>query len=131
MGVRPLPGMVAIAEYPSRWEADVAAARLHEAGYEATVLVDPASEVAPHHITYRLATLVVRAEVADLAAELLGLERPDAEAERLDAAFHQRRFTDRPAWIRYLTWTLVIAIPVPIAISALILLWTTLRSIFP
>ncbi len=123
--------MVPIAEYSSRWEAEVAAARLREAGYEATVLVDPASEVAPHHITYRLATLVVRAEVADLAAEVLGLERPDVEAENLDAAFHQRRFSDRPAWVRYLTWTLVLAVPVPIAVSGLILLWTALRSIFP
>ena len=123
--------MVAIAEYANRWEANVAAARLQEAGFEAIVLVDPASEVAPHHITYRLATLVVRAEVADTAAEVLGLERPDVEAESLDAAFHQRRFADRPAWVRYLTWTLVIAIPVPIAISGLLLLWTTLGSIFP
>ena len=123
--------MVAIAEYPSRWEADVAAARLHEAGYEATVLVDPASEVAPHHITYRLATLVVRAEVADLAAELLGLEQPDIEAERLDATFHQRRFADRPAWVRFLTWTLIIVWPVPVAISGLLVLWIVLRSIFP
>lgn len=123
--------MVPIAEYPSRWEADVAAARLREEGYEAAVLVDPATEIAPHHITHRLAVLVVRAEVAGPAAGVLGLERPDTEAERLDAAFHQRRFADRPAWIRYLTWTLIVAIPVPLAISAVILLWTTLRSIFP
>lgn len=82
MGVRPLPGMVPIAEYASRWEADVAAARLREAGYEAAVLVDPATEIAPHHITHRLAVLVVRAEVADPAAEVLGLERPDIEADR-------------------------------------------------
>jgi hypothetical protein len=123
--------MVPLAEYPSRWEANVAAARLHEAGYEATVLVDPASEVAPHHITYRLATLVVRAEVADRAAEVLGLERPDVEAERLDAAFHQRRFADRPAWVRYLTWALIVAVPVPLAISGLLLLWTLLRGVFP
>ena len=123
--------MVAIAEYANRWEANVAAARLQEAGFEAIVLVDPATEVAPHHITHRGAVLVVRAEVADTAAEVLGLERPDVEAESLDAAFHQRRFADRPAWVRYLTWTLVIAIPVPIAISGLLLLWTTLGSIFP
>ena len=131
MRVRPLPGMVPIAEYPSRWEANVAAARLKEAGYEAAVLVDPATDVAPHHVTDRLAVLVVRTEVADPAAELLGLERPDIEAERLDAAFHQRRFADRPPWVRYLTWTLLIAIPGPLAISGLLLLWTVLRSMFP
>ncbi len=131
MGVRPLPGMVPIAEYPSRWEADVAAARLREAGFETTVIFDPATNVAPHHVTERLAVVVVRAEVADPAAELLGVERPDVEAEHLDAAFHQRRFADRPAWVRYLTWALIIAIPGPIAISGLVLLWTVLQSMFP
>ena len=129
--MRPLSGMVSIAEYATRWEANVAAARLREAGYEAVVLVDPATEVAPHHVTYRPAVLVVRSEVADLAVDVLGLERPDGEVDHLDAAFHQRRFADRPAWIRYLTWTLVIAIPVPVAISGLIVLWMVLRSVFP
>ena len=123
--------MVAIAEYPSRWDADVAAARLRDEGYEAAVLVDPATGVAPHHITYRPAVLVVRDEFADLAAEVLGLERPDTEAERLDAAFHQRRFADRPAWVRCLTWIVFIAIPGPFIVVGLWLTWTALRSVFP
>ena len=123
--------MVPIAEYASRWEANVALARLKEAGYEAAVIVDPATDVAPHHVTERLAVLVVRTEVADPAAEVLGLERADIEAEYLDAAFHQRRFADRPAWVRYLTWALIIAIPGPIAIAGLLLLWTLLSSMFP
>ncbi|MCY4665967.1 MAG: hypothetical protein OXC00_15025 [Acidimicrobiaceae bacterium] len=129
--MRPLPGMVSIAEYATRWEANVAAARLQAAGYEAAVLVDPATEVAPHHVTYRPAVLVVRAEVADTAAEVLGLERPDIEAERLDATFHRRRFADRPAWVRYLTWTLLIAVPTPLVISALLAIGWGLQSIFP
>lgn len=124
-------GMVPIAEYPSRWEANVAAARLLEAGYEATVLIDPATDVAPHHVTDRLAVVVVRAEAAERAAELLGVERLDTEAERLDAAFHQRRFADRPAWVRYLTWTLIIAIPGPFAVVGLWVLWTAWRALFP
>ena len=123
--------MVPIAEYPSRWEANVALARLKEAGFEAAVIVDPATDVAPHHVTERLAVLVVRTEVADPAAEVLGLERADIEAEYLDAAFHQRRFADRPAWVRYLTWALIIAVPGPIAIAGLLLLWTLLSSMFP
>ena len=123
--------MVAIAEYPDRWEADVAAARLRGEGYEAAVLVDPATTVAPHHITHRLAVLVVRAEVADRAAEVLGLERPDTEAARLDAAFHQRRFADRPAWIRYLFWIVFIAIPGPFIVVALWVMWNTVRGVFP
>jgi len=129
--VRPLPGMVAIAEYANRWEADVAAARLSEAGYESAVLVDPATDVAPHHVTHRLAVLVVRKEAASAASELLGLDRPDEEAERLNSAFHQRRFADRPAWVRYTTWALVIAIPGPVAVVSAWLLWAALRNLFP
>ena len=131
MGVRPMPGMVPIAEYASRWEANVAAARLSEAGYEAAVLVDPAIDVAPHHVTDRVAVLVVRSEAAVAASETLGLDRPDLEAEKLDAAFHRRRFADRPAWVRYTTWTLIIAIPGPIAVLGTWLLWTLLRGLFP
>ncbi len=129
--MRPLPGMVAIAEYANRWEADVAAARLSEAGYESAVLVDPATDVAPHHVTHRLAVLVVRKEAADSAYELLGLDRPDEEAERLNSAFHQRRFADQPAWVRYTTWALVIAIPGPVAVVSIWLLWTVLGNLFP
>ena len=109
----------------------MAAARLLEAGYEAVVIFDPATDVAPHHVTERLAVLVVRSEVADPAAAVLGLERPDLEAESLDAAFHQRRFADRPTWVRYLTWALVIAIPGPFAVVGLWLMWTALQSLFP
>ncbi len=129
--MRPLPGMVAIAEYANRWEAEVAAARLSEAGYESAVLVDPATDVAPHHVTHRLAVLVVRKEAADSASELLGLDRPDEEAERLNSAFHQRRFADQPAWVRYTTWALVIAIPGPVAVVSIWLLWTVLGNLFP
>ena len=126
-----MPGMVPVAEYPSRWEANVAAARLREAGYEAAVLVDPATEVAPHHVTERIAVLVVRAEAVERAADLLGVPLADAEAERMDAHFHQRRFADRPAWVRYLTWVLVVAIPGPFAVVAIWLLWRLLRGLFP
>lgn len=131
VGVRPLPGMVSIAEYPTSWEANVAAARLQEAGYEAAVLVDPATDVAPHHVTHRLAVLVVRKEAVDSAREVLGLHQPDHEAQKLDAAYHHRRFVDQPAWVRYATWALLLAIPGPIAVVALWLAWTALSSLFP
>ena len=122
--------MAAIAEYPSRWEAEVAAARLREAGYEAAVLAE-AWEANSQDTSYCLAAVVVRAEVADLAAGVLGLERPDIEAEHLDAAFYQRRFADRPAWVRHLTWIVFIAIPGPLIVVGLVLLWTVLQGIFP
>ncbi len=130
-GVKPIKGMVTIAEYPSRWEANVAAARLRDAGLESTVLVDPATDVAPHHVTDRMAVLVVREEAAEPAAAILDPIRSDREAERLDAAYHQHRFSDRPAWIRYATWALIIAIPGPLALSALWVLWYGVRGLFP
>lgn len=129
--MRPLPGMVPIAEYPNRWEANVAAARLLEAGYESTVLIDPATDVAPHHVTHRIALVVVREAVADRAAEILGSDQRDHEAERLDAGFHQRRFADRPDWVRYTTWLLILAVIGPLLVTALWLWWTATSSLFP
>ena len=102
--------MVPIAEFANKWEANVAAARLGESGYESTVLVDPATDIAPHHVTDRVAVLVVREEIADVAAGILGIDLIDSEAEALDAAYHQRRFEDRPTWVRYATWALILAI---------------------
>ena len=123
--------MVPIAEFANKWEANVAAARLGESGYESAVLVDPATDIAPHHVTDRVAVLVVRAEIADVAAEILGIDLIDAEAEALDAAYHQHRFEDRPAWVRYATWALILAIPVPLAIAAILLLLWLALGLFP
>ncbi len=131
--MRPLPFMTPIAEYANRWEANVAAARLREAGFEATVLVDPATDVAPHHVTERMAVLTVRSEAAEAAGEVLGLNEPrNAEVERLDAAYYHRRFKDRPKWVRYTTWALIIAVPAPLAIATLLLIWlATTNLLFP
>lgn len=127
----PLPGMSTIASYASRWQADVAAARLRDAGYGAAVLADPAAGVAPHHVTERMAVVVVREETAESARELLGDTEHNEEFERVEAAFHARRFADRPAWVRYATWALLVSIPGPLALTAAWLLWNALRSLFP
>lgn len=123
--------MVPIAEYSTLWEANVAAARLRESGFEAVVLSDPATEVAPHHVTERLAVLMVREEAEAATRDVLGLDQPDHEAELLDAAFHLHRFADRPAWVRYATWALLIAIPGPIAVLALWLALSLVQNLFP
>ena len=130
--MRPLPGMSVVGEYTSRFDADVAAARLLDSGLESTVLGDPSYSVAPHHVVERLFRLVVRDEVADHASELLTDGRaPDPEAEALDAHFHQRRFADRPPWIRWATWSLLIAIPGTVAASAALLVLMLLVRAFP
>lgn len=117
--MRPLPGMSVVGEYTTRFDADVAAARLHESGLESTVLGDPSYSVAPHHIVERVFRLVVRDEVAEHATLVLDNGRgPDREADALDALYHQRRFADRPAWVRWATWAVLVAFAGPLLISA-------------
>lgn len=130
--MRPLPGRSVVAEFASRFDADLARARLWEAGLESTVLGDPAQGVAPHHVTDRLFHLVVRDEVVDHARSVLAGDRdPDPEADDLDHQFHRHRFADRPTWVRWATWTLLAAIAGPVALAGLLQLFWIARSLFP
>ena len=129
--MRPLPGMVPVAEFPNRWEAQVAVARLEQAGIEAAMLGDPADQVAPHHVTERMVMVVVREEVAEDAADVLAVDGADGWSEEMDAALHERRFADRPGWVRYATWALILAIPAPLALSAIYLLYRAASGLFP
>ncbi|MEQ8840052.1 MAG: hypothetical protein RIB98_03655 [Acidimicrobiales bacterium] len=130
--MRPLPGRSVVAEYGSRFDADVGHARLADAGLESVVIGDPAHSVAPHLVTEPTFHLVVLDEIADHARRVLTDDLPpDAEADSLDAAFFQRRFVDRPPWIRRTTWAVGIAVIGPVAITATILLIWILRALFP
>lgn len=124
---RPLPGMVTVAEFGSRFDADLASARLHDSGIENTVLGDPAASIAPHHVTERWFTVCVRAEVADLALEALTHDH-DVLVTPAPAG---HRFRDRPWWIRALTWALILAIPVPLLLSLVLVGYLGTRSLFP
>lgn len=123
--------MVPVAEFPSRWEAQVAVARLEQAGIEAALIGDPADQVAPHHVTERMVMVVVREEVVEDAFDVLAVDGVDRWSEQMDATFHQRRFADRPAWVRYSTWSLILAIPAPLALVAVYLLYRAADGIFP
>lgn len=130
--MRPLPGRSIVAEYGSRFDADLGRARLAEAGLESVVMGDPAHHVAPHHMTDRVFQLVVMDEIVDHARSILTDDRPaDTEADELDAAFHQRRFADRPLWIRRTTVLLLITFIGPVALAALFQLLWLLRGLFP
>lgn len=130
--MRPLPGRSIVAEYGTRFDADVGHARLSEAGLESVVLGDPAHSVAPHHVTEPMFQLVVRDEIIDHARSVLtGDLPPDREAASLDAAFYQQPFADRPPWVRWSTWTVGIAIIGPTIITALILFFWIVRALFP
>lgn len=123
--------MIPVAEFTNRWEAQVAIARLEQAGIEAAILGDPADQIAPHHVTERMVRVVVRQELVEDAVEILALEGVDAWTEEMDATFHERRFADRPAWVRYATWALILAIPTPFAIVATYLLYRLVSGLFP
>jgi len=123
--------MVPVAEFSSRWEAQVVVARLEQAGIEATMIGDPADQVAPHHVTQRMVTIVVRREAVEDAVDVLALEGVDEWSEQMDATFFERRFADRPAWVRYTTWALILAFPGPLAITAAYILYRLVSGVFP
>lgn len=130
--MRPLPGRSIVAEFGTRFDADLARARLTEAGLESVVMGDPAYAVAPHHMTDRVFQLVVMDEIVDHARSVLSDDLPpDREADELDAAFHQRRFADRPLWIRRTTILLLVTFAGPIALAAFFHVLWLLRGLFP
>jgi hypothetical protein len=76
--------------------------------------------------------LVVRDEVAEHARSILAGDRgPDPEADALDQLFHRHRFADRPAWVRWATWILLVAVAGPVALAGLLQLFWILRGLFP
>lgn len=128
-----LPGMSVIGEYTTRFDADLAVARLRERGLESTVLGDPSGAYGTAFIeTEPSFRLVVRDEVAEHASEVLTGGVPlDHEAEALDALFYQRRFEDRPQWIRWATWSVLVALAGPLLLILLLELWFLSGRIFP
>jgi hypothetical protein len=122
--------MSIIGEYTSRFDADVAAARLLESGFESTVLSE--NWAAPHDGVESSFHLVVRDEVADHASELLaGGRAADHEADELDAMYHHRTFADRPNWVRWATWTIIIAIPGTLLLTAAVQALAITDRLFP
>lgn len=121
--------MRVVGEYTTRFDADLAAAQLSESGLESTVL---SQNWAPPHDIDRVFHLVVRAEVAEHATEVLtgGLPRDD-EAEALDAMFHHRRFQDRPTWVRWATWMVLAALAGPLLLTAVFQGLYLLDGLFP
>ncbi len=129
--MRPLPGMAVIAEYTTRFSADVAVALLWDSGYEATILSDPAHSVAPHHVTDPMFLVVVREQVADHASEILIDEAVNSETEQLDAQYHHRPFHHRPAWFRWAAWSVFWSIPGLFILAILMIAWVLLDGLFP
>lgn len=130
--MEPLSGMSVIGEFASKFDADLAVAMLGDAGLEGLVLGDPAHSIAPHHVTDRIFRVVVREEVAEDARELLGHGiEPDKEIQALEAAYHHRRFADRPTWVRWAAWAVFWAIPGTFIVAGALILYRLTEGLFP
>jgi hypothetical protein len=120
-----------VAEYGTRFEADVAIACLTDHGIESRMRADPAHSVAPHLVTMRGFRVEVHRDDVDLARSALGLDAPDPEAERLDREFFFVPFAHRPRWIRWLAVTGIVAVAAPAVIAAVLLAIALLARLAP
>ena len=130
--MEPLPGLSVVGEFTTHFDAELAVAMLRDGGLEGMVLSDPAYSVAAHLVTERMFRVVVRAEVAEDARELLGYGvQPNDEVEALEAAYHHRHFADRPKWVRWLTWTALWTVPLPALLAVAFIVYHLLQMLFP
>lgn len=121
-----------VAEYGSRFEADVASALLTDHGIPNIVRGDPAYSVAPHLVTDRTFRVEVLVDDLDAARTALGLDVPrDIEAEQLDAHFFMTGFAHRPRWVRWLTVLAIVAIVGPVVLTAAVLLVSIVSAAAP
>ena len=124
--------MSIVGEYNSKFDADLAVAMLTDAGLEGAVMADPAHSVAPHLVTDPGFRVVVREEVAEDARELLGHGvEPNKEIQALEAAYHHRRFADRPRWIRWLGWSVFWGFPGTVLYFCALIGYQLLQGLFP
>jgi hypothetical protein len=129
--MQPLPGMSVVGQYPLRFDADLAVAMLGDAGIEGVVIGDAHSESAGFGRVDGYA-VAVRNEIAEDAQVVLAHDRaPDREADALEQAYHQRRFADRPSWVRYGTYAVLAALGGPVTIAAAFQAWWLLDGFFP
>ncbi len=129
MGTPRPDGMSTIRVFGTKFEADTAKALLAESDIDAVVYGDPAYSVAPHLITEPGFDLMVLDTEVDRALDVLGPLAPDLE--ELEAAYHHRRFIDRPVWVRIATYALILAVVVPITWQGFRIAVDALRSLFP
>lgn len=144
MGVRPLNGLVSITECASRFEADTAVALLAASGIDAVVAADPAHAIAPHLVTDRTFSVLVRIAIADDAQQALvrgassAADVPPAQlvrpvlpggrpgppllgADDLDDDdlgdpddLDESRSSRRPRWIKVMAWTTAASVVLPL-----------------
>jgi hypothetical protein len=121
-----------VAEYGTRFEADVATACLTDHGIESRVRADPAHAIAPHLVTLRGFRVEVHRDDVDLARSALGLDEPvDREAADLDHEYFHIPFAQRPPWIRWFAVTGIVAVAGPAVVVAALLAVIFLSRLAP
>ncbi|MCH7789569.1 MAG: hypothetical protein IH940_09020 [Acidobacteria bacterium] len=117
-----------IAEYGSRFDADLAVAKLSGHDIIAATWSDPAASIAPHHVTDRVFRVVVHADAAEDARALL---ESDPAATDLDEQFYFQGFAQRPVWVRNTTLIVLAAVAGPVLVTVTILAFGLLAHFMP
>jgi hypothetical protein len=131
-GVALTTNEVVVAEYGSRFEADVALACLTDNGIEGVLRADPAHAVAPHLVTMPGYRVAVHRDDVELALVALGADEPlDPQVDELDRDYLRVPFAHRPRWMRWLTFAALAGVAGPLAITAVALAVTVLLRLAP
>jgi len=128
-----MPGMRVVGEYNRRFDADLAVAMLESAGIESVIVGDTNPETGNASLSAGGFKVAVREEVGEDAVTVLASDESVARAEidALDAAYHRRRFGDRPSLVRYGTYAVLAAMAGPIVIAAIIHAEWLIDGLFP
>jgi hypothetical protein len=124
----PLTETIVIEEYGSKFDADVAVAKLSGHGIVAATWSDPAATIAPHLMTDRVFRVVVHTDAAEDAHAVLG---SDPISTDLDSQFYLHGFAQRPAWIRRTTLVVLAAVAGPVLVTVWILAFGILAYYMP
>ena len=123
---------VVVAEYGSRFEADVAVACLNDNGIEGILRADPAHAIAPHLVTMPGFRVAVHRDDVDMALVALGVdESRDPQADELDRDYLRVPFAQRPRWLRWLAIAAIAGTVGPLAITAIVLFVSVLLRLAP
>lgn len=118
---RPLSGLVAVAEYGSLFEADLAVGQLRDAGIEATTSYDPAlNTVVRWHASDRVVEVVVRAQDVESALDVLvGVEEVELPPEFTDPEAETAAPSKGVArWGVIVGWSVVVMLGVALVVAA-------------
>ena len=119
-----MPGMRVVGVYNRRFDADLAVAMLDSAGIEAVIVGDLNPETGAASLAVDGFRVAVREEISEDASTLLA-------AEAFEEVHRERRFADRPTFVRWGTYTVLAAMAGPIVALALIEAEWLIDALFP